>query len=89
MKRVRLFISGEVQGVSFRNFVKRNAVLLNLTGFVRNLDDGNVECVFEGEDENINQIIGLCRKGPEMSIVKDINIKSEDYSAEFKDFSVL
>lgn len=89
MKRIRLFISGLVQGVSFRSFVKRNALVLNLKGFCRNLPDGKVECVFEGEDETINKIISLCNAGPERARVKDINIIEEEFSAEFKDFSVL
>lgn len=89
MKRIRVFISGEVQGVSFRNFVKRNALMLNLKGFCRNLNDGRVECVFEGEDESIKEMISFCCMGPERARVKDINVKEEEFSAEFKDFSVL
>ncbi|MEK6936469.1 MAG: acylphosphatase [Nanoarchaeota archaeon] len=89
MKRVRILISGEVQGVSFRNFLKRNSVLLSLKGFCRNLQDGRVECVFEGENENIEKIIILCNLGPEKAKVNDINVKEEEFSAEFKDFSVL
>ena len=89
MKRIKVFISGEVQGVSFRNFVKRNAILLRLNGYVKNLSDGKVECVFEGNDESIKKILALCHIGPEGARVKDINVKEEEFSAEFKDFSVL
>lgn len=89
MRRVRVFIFGLVQGVSFRSFVKRNAVLLNLKGFVKNLPDGKVECIFEGEDEKIQQIINICSAGPEGARVKDIKVIEEDFSAEFKDFSAL
>ncbi|MBS3171916.1 acylphosphatase [Candidatus Woesearchaeota archaeon] len=89
MRRVRLFVSGLVQGISFRSFVKRNAILLDLKGFVKNLPDGRVECVFEGEDDKINQIISICNKGSDGSDIKSIDIKEEEFTAEFKDFIIV
>lgn len=89
MRRVRLLISGKVQGVSFRSFVKRNAILLNLSGFVRNLNNGELEILAEGEDKYITSLIELCKNGPESAIVKDIEVKDEEYKSEFKEFSVI
>ncbi len=89
MKRIRVIVSGEVQGVSFRNFIKRNALLLNLKGYAKNLSDGRVEAVFEGDGESIKKIITLCCAGPEKARVKDIKTNEEEFSAEFNNFSVL
>lgn len=70
----RVFISGFVQGVGFRQFVKRSALKLNLTGWVRNLADNRVEATFCGSKEQIEKMISICRKGPFLSEVKDVSV---------------
>lgn len=75
--RIRVFISGFVQGVGFRYFLKRNAQRLGLNGFVRNTIDRRVEAVFEGEKENVDEIIEICRKGPFLAEVENIEVKWE------------
>lgn len=87
MKRVRILISGNVTGIFFRRFVKENADKLGLKGFVRNFDD-KVEAVLEGEEENIDKLILLCKKGPAGAKVKDIQIKDEEFKNEFEDFEI-
>ncbi|HDD46355.1 MAG TPA: acylphosphatase, partial [Candidatus Aenigmarchaeota archaeon] len=74
MERVRahVFISGDVQGVGFRSFVYNNALSLGVKGFVRNLNDGRVEAVFEGEKSKVERMIDLCRKGPLLAWVRDV-----------------
>jgi len=72
MKSTKIFISGTVQGVFFRNFIKDKANELGLKGFARNLDDGRVEVVVEGRDENVNEMVKICRKGPAHSDVKNV-----------------
>jgi len=62
-KSIRLYITGIVQGLFFRNFVKENAERHNVKGFVRNLEDGRVEVFLEGDPDKVNQMIELCRKG--------------------------
>ena len=89
MKRIKVLVSGNVQGVSFRSFIKRKAVLLKLKGFVRNTPDGRVEALFEGSEEEIKKIIEICRTGPETASVKSIEVIEEDYKAEFNSFSIL
>ncbi len=86
--RVHLFISGRVQGVFFRSNTRDKAMGLGLTGWVKNLEDGRVEAVFEGEQENIKKMVEWCRKGPNYSDVKDVQVISEKYTGEFKDFSI-
>ncbi|MGM5484185.1 MAG: acylphosphatase [Nanobdellota archaeon] len=66
----KVIAKGRVQGVSFRYFIKKNADRLNIKGYVRNLSNGNVEAVFEGEDKNIKEMISLFEKGPSMAFVK-------------------
>ena len=88
MKTLKIFISGNVQGVFFRHFIKQKADELGLKGFVRNLDDGRVEAVVEGKDENINEMVEVCKQGPPQSYVKDVQIEELKYQG-FKDFKIL
>jgi acylphosphatase len=89
MKMCHIFISGFVQGVGFRQFVKKNALKLNLTGWIRNLSDNRVEAVFCGSKEQIEKIISICRKGPFLSEVKDIEVISEDSKEYFNSFEII
>lgn len=86
--RVYVLVSGKVQGVFFRASAKKRADELHLTGWMRNLDDGRVEVIFEGEKENVDKILEWCRKGPDHAVVKDVQVISEKYIGEFNDFSV-
>ncbi|BDR91315.1 acylphosphatase [Vulcanisaeta souniana] len=90
MKRVHVLIKGMVQGVGFRSFVRRNARNLGVKGFVRNLPDGfTVEVVAEGDDDSIEQLIGIIRKGPPGAIVEDMEVEYEEPKNEFNDFEIL
>jgi acylphosphatase len=87
-KSVRLYINGTVQGVFFRIFVKENAERYDVKGFVRNLEDGRVEAFLEGDAENVNKMIDLCKKGPKHSMIKKVEVKPERFQG-FKVFKVL
>jgi len=87
-KAVRLYIDGTVQGIFFRQFVKDNADRYDLRGFVRNLEDGRVEIFVEGESDNVDKLIELCRKGPKYSQIRNVEIKEEKLQ-DFKEFKVL
>jgi acylphosphatase len=87
MNQAHVFISGNVQGVSFRYFIKTNAQKLGLTGWVQNTEDGGVEAVFTGEKEKIEEMIALCRKGPMLSEVKHLGFEWEDEET-FDDFMI-
>lgn len=89
MKVAHIFISGFVQGVGFRQFIKINADKLGLKGWVRNLPDGRVEAVFEGSKEKIEEGISLCRKGPLLSEVKRVNVRWEGINERFETFEIV
>lgn len=83
-----IFISGRVQGVGFRHFTRKNAERLGITGWVKNLPDGRVEAVFEGDEEVVNELIQRCRRGPATSYVKDIKVEKYSGVEDHDDFSV-
>lgn len=82
MKRVHVFISGRVQFVNFRYYTREKANSLGLNGWVKNLDDGRVEAVFEGDNNKIEEILKYCRKGPLLANVKDVNVIEEEPKGE-------
>ncbi len=86
--RVHVFISGKVQGVFFRSGTKERAEELNLTGWVRNLADGRVEAVFEGEEKNVENMVQWCRRGPDYAVVEEIEVIPEQYKGEFNSFAL-
>lgn len=88
MKTVKINISGIVQGVFFRAFVRDGAEGFGLKGHVRNLDDGSVEVVIEGEDSKVNEMIELCGKGAPHSQVKDVKVQEIEHVG-FEGFKVL
>ncbi len=87
-KSVRLYINGTVQGVFFRMFVKENAERYNVKGFVRNLEDGRVEVFLEGDSNDVNKMIELCKKGPKHAKIKNVEIKEERFQ-DLKNFKML
>lgn len=88
MKRVYLIISGDVQGVGYRSWMKREALLRNVTGWVRNREDETVEAVIEGGNDKVSEMIALCKKGPDVSWVDDVLTNEEEYEGEFVTFEV-
>ena len=86
--RAHLFVEGRVQGVFFRSETRREAMKDNVKGWVRNLPDGRVKTVFEGEESNVNNLIGFCRKGSTDARVTRVDVVWEDYVGEFERFEV-
>jgi acylphosphatase len=76
-ERVHVFVSGRVQGVSFRDSTRSQAEQLGLDGWVRNTQDGQVEAVFEGEPDTVRQMIDWCVSGPSSADVKDVSVENE------------
>jgi len=89
MKRVHILISGMVQGVGFRYYAIAHARKLKVKGFVKNLDDGRVEVVAEGDSRMLEELEKLLRKGPYGSNVGGVKIFTEQYKNEFNDFDVI
>ena len=77
-----------VQGVFFRSETRRIAKGLGLKGWVRNLRDGRVEVVAEGEKNNIDSLIEFLKKGTSAARVDNVDVKIEDYKGQFEDFTV-
>jgi acylphosphatase len=86
--RAHVFVSGRVQGVFFRDHTQRWASSLSLTGWVRNLYDGRVETVMEGEKEIIEGLIAKLKQGPPMADVTNVEISWEDFKGEFDGFRI-
>ena len=100
--RVHAFITGRVQGVFFRSETCNKARELDLTGWVKNLEDpyvafgdrdggrrpshGRVEAVFEGDKDKVEKIIEWAKKGPILAKVENVEVNFEEYRGEFKTF---
>ena len=87
--RAHVYISGRVQGVFFRSSVADLAVGRDLTGWVRNLFDGRVETVLEGEKESVEDVIEFCRRGPPGAHVNGLDLEWERWRGEFTEFKIV
>lgn len=88
-KSAKIIISGTVQGVFFRNFCKENADKIGVKGFVRNLDNGDVEVVVEGDGQQVEKMISVCRKGPAHSQIRNVEVEGKKWQGEFDSFKIL
>jgi len=88
MKRVHVRIYGLVQGVWFRASTKEMADKLGVKGWVRNVPDGSVEAVFEGDERAITEMIEWCHHGPPMARVERVDVSYEEPKGE-KDFRII
>lgn len=82
-----IFISGRVQGVGFRAFIRREAAVLNIEGWAKNLADGRVETIIQGDQKKVDQMISKLREGPSYAKVENLKIIDEDLS-DFSDFKI-
>jgi len=85
-----LRISGRVQGVGFRHFTRQNARELNITGWVRNLPNGDVETVLQGDQKSVQAMIDRLESGPRMARVDQVEeiSGSDELNKQYSDFSV-
>jgi acylphosphatase len=86
--RARIIVSGLVQGVFYRATMQEVARSLGVTGWVRNLPDGRVEAVAEGDEEAVKKLIEWAWRGPRLARVENVEVKWEDYRGEFRDFYI-
>lgn len=86
--RARVIIEGRVQGVFFRHHTQEMAFKLRIMGWVKNRRDGRVEAVFEGDRDQVDQMIQWCHHGPPEARVSKVYLTWEDYTGEFEDFSI-
>ena len=85
--RVHVLISGVVQGVFFRATTQNQALKLGLNGWVRNKSSGQVEAVFEGPKERVEQMVEWCKYGPPNAHVENVEVQ-DDKEEGLKDFSI-
>lgn len=89
MIRVRLIITGKVQGVYFRaHTIKKAEELGGLTGYVANESDGSVTVVIEGPENKVNDLIDWCHSGPSTAYVEKVMTEKQSYTGEYEEFSV-
>ncbi len=88
MKRIHVHISGKVQGVFFRAEIQRASIDFKITGWVRNMDDGRVEAVFEGEKTDVDKMLEWCKVGPPSARVENVTATEEHYTGSFYDFNI-
>jgi acylphosphatase len=87
--RAHILVSGRVQGVYFRQSTLLEAQNLGVNGWVRNLMDGRVEAVFEGEEHPVKTLVNYCRQGPPAARVINLDVSYGPFKGEFSNFTAL
>lgn len=85
---VKGLVSGRVQGVGFRYFVMCQARSAELSGYVRNLNDGRVEFLLQGPNDTVTRVIEQIHRGPRFSEVLDVTLESLQQTESFEDFRI-
>jgi acylphosphatase len=88
MKQVHIIVSGRVQGVFFRAAAKDKARQLGLKGFARNLGNGDVEVIAQGDENKLRELLQFCQKGPPGANVEGIDIEYKDVKEKFNGFDI-
>lgn len=84
-----LFIAGRVQGVGFREFTRRSADRFGICGWVRNIPDGRVEALLQGEAKAVGKLLEELRKGPPLARVDELHVESREMSKKLVRFRIL
>jgi len=85
----RIVIRGLVQGVLFRREITDMARRIGITGWVRNLPDGRVEAVAEGDKEILEELVKFCHLGPPGARVRGVDVEWSDFKGEFRGFKII
>ncbi len=89
MRYKRILVSGRVQGVGFREFLRREvAAIGGLVGYAKNLRNGNLEVVVSGDEEKINKLAEKCKKGPLLAAIKGVSVEDVELDDEFDSFII-
>jgi len=89
MKTIRLIIIGDVQGVGYRGWMKREALRKNVMGWVKNREDGTVEALLQGDDKNVDELVAIARRGPLTSLVDDVTEEEKEVNPSLSTFEVI
>ena len=84
----RFFVSGRVQGVGFRYYIQDHAAAEGVHGYVRNLPDGRVEAVIEGDEESVLRVERALRRGPAGARIDDVVVEAAAPSGRATGFLV-
>lgn len=87
-KTLHVIITGQVQEVGFRAFIRNCAMKNNVNGWVRNLDNGNVEAIFSGSQENLDKLIEITRRGTPWCNVSKVIVDSIDHDRNYTMFEI-
>lgn len=87
-ERAHVYVSGNVQGVFFRDSTRQKAEELGLTGWVKNTSDGRVEAVFEGPTDEVRQMVDWCENGPSQADVDDVEVEYGEAEGDSESFEV-
>lgn len=88
LERVHVRVSGQVQGVFFRDSTRQKAEELGLAGWVMNMPDGQVEALFEGPSERVREMVRWCEEGPQQASVENVDTDFERSSGDLEGFEV-
>ena len=88
LQRARVRVSGQVQGVFFRDSTRQKAEELGLAGWVRNMPNGQVEALFEGPPEKVEEIVSWCKEGPQRASVENVDTDFESAGGDLEGFEV-
>jgi acylphosphatase len=86
--RATITVHGRVQGVGYRANAKHKALQYGIKGYTRNLSNGDVEIVAEGEEELVNRLTEWCRHGPMGAHVTRLDVETSEPTHEFRDFNI-
>ena len=87
--RIHIYVSGFVQGVMFRVNIRRKAIELDVKGWTRNLEDGRIEALVEGNENSVKKLVEWCRTGPPGAQVTSVEVRTEECKNDFNDFKVI
>ena len=87
-ERAHVYVSGDVQGVFYRDSTRQKARQLGLSGWVKNLPDGRVEALFEGPSEKIREMVRWCEQGPPHAAVENVDVEFDSARQDFSRFEV-
>jgi acylphosphatase len=88
-ERAHVYVSGEVQGVFFRDSTREKAQQLGLSGWVKNLPDGRVEALFEGPSQEVREMVRWCEQGPPHAAVDNVEVEFDTAREDASGFEVL
>jgi len=88
MQQLKITVKGRVQGVFFRSETRELARRLGLKGYVRNLGNGDVEVVAQGEEKELAELIGFCNRGPPAAEVDKVDVKKQELKERFVEFGI-